>query len=90
MNMNKKIILQLFKEQMLKQNTLRNNFHLSINDVCEILHPKTIQERASIHQLIDDCVNHGYLEPAKSSLSAFPKQDLYTISVLGLIKLDDE
>ncbi|WP_133128595.1 hypothetical protein [Legionella nagasakiensis] len=74
---------------MLKRNVLRYNFHLSINDVCEILHPKTTQERASIHQLIDDCVNHGYL-PAKSSLSAFPKQDLYTISVLGLIKLDDE
>ena len=90
MNMNEKIILQLFKEQMLKRNALRNTFHLSINDVCEILHPKTMQERASIHQLIEDCVNHGYLEPAKSLSLPFSKQDEYTISVLGLIKLDED
>lgn len=86
MNMNEKIILQVFKAQMLKQNTLRNNFHLSIEDVCEILHPKIVQERASIHQLIDECINQGYLEPAKSSYSSFS----YTITVLGLIVLDED
>ncbi|QBR83784.1 hypothetical protein E3983_05095 [Legionella israelensis] len=88
--MNEKTILQIFKDQMFRLRLMREGLQLSIDEIYALLNATTPSQQQLIYQLIENCIQKRYLEPAKHSSLPFAIQDVYTITVPGLIKVDED
>ncbi|HAT3881145.1 TPA: hypothetical protein ACWM1T_001837 [Legionella pneumophila] len=89
--MNEKTILKIFKDQMLKRGLMRDSLKLSTSEIYALLNSTApARQQQLIYQLIENCIQKGYLETAKHSNLTFSNDNLYVITVLGLIKLDED
>ncbi|QBR83779.1 hypothetical protein E3983_05070 [Legionella israelensis] len=80
-----KTILNVFKHQMIKRGQMRTDLQLSENEICLLLgaigHLKT-----TVQDGLSACVQKGYLE----LLPQVSLGNLYRITVVGLIKIDED
>ncbi|EHL30558.1 TPA: hypothetical protein KLD45_003312 [Legionella pneumophila] len=88
--MNEKIILQIFKEQMLERSLMRKDLKITIDDIYALLNTTSPAQKKLIFKLIESCIEKGYLEPAELSQITFSYDNTYSITVLGLIKMEDD
>lgn len=81
------IILNLFKNEMIRRVETREKLLLSKNEISNALQSR-MHIKANLEFLLTNCVEKEYLEIVPATLSTHCEY-LYRISVMGLIKIDE-